>query len=105
MKTEQREKEISDSRLIAERGYRADRFLNDRFWIEDLEPALARIQQDAIDQKGWVPGSIASVDEVALRNSYFSGVDSACGEMLRRMRRMVQDGVEAQKFIDEALAK
>lgn len=95
-------KEVADSRLIAERGQRAARFLRDKFWLEDLEPTLAKIQQDAVDQKGFRPNSGKTLDEIALSNAYFTGADDSLGEVLRKIKLMVAAGLEAEAYLKKS---
>lgn len=95
-------REVADSRIIAERGQRAARFLRDKFWLEDLEPTLAKIQQDAIDQKGYRPNSGKTLDETALSNAYFTGADDTMGEILRKIKLMVAAGLEAEAYLKKS---
>ncbi len=95
-------KEIEDARDIVARGARAARFMRDQFWLEDLEPVLAKIQQDSIDQKGYRPGAEKTLDLVALSNAYYTGADDTVGEVLRKLNLMVAAGKEAEAYLSKS---
>lgn len=98
-KEEDRAKEVATAQILVARGARAERFLREDFWLMDLEPALAKIQSQAGDQKGWRPGAAKTIDEVALSAAYFSAVDETIGEVLRKINQMIAAGQEAEAYL------
>ncbi len=98
-RAEERAKEVADSRILVAKGLRAERFLKDEFWMLDLEPMLAKIQSDAVEQKGWSPGNGKGIEELALCSAYFSAADHTVGEVLRKIKLMIVAGKEAEEYL------
>ena len=101
-KKAEKDQEIADQRKLARRGALAKRFLKDEFWLEHLEPELAKMQQVAVDSKGFRPNSGKTLDEIALSNAYFTGADDSVGEWLRKINLMVEAGNEAEAYLKKS---
>lgn len=74
---------------------RAKEFLKGEFWLENLFPLVAKEQEAFLLQQGWRPGQ--AVDEQALKSSYFSGAHDGMGRVFGLVKKMVEDGREAEE--------
>ena len=101
-RADEKEREMEDARVLAARGHRAARFLRDEIWLNDLEPALAKIQNEAVERKGWSPAMTQSLEVVAMSNAYFSAIDHTVGEVLRKINAMIQAGDEAEAYLKKS---
>lgn len=91
------EESFDDLNKIIERGARVRSFLNGDLWRDDLGPVSAQIQEEALGQIGYQPGSNKSVDQTALDTAYYSALADRESEFLKRLNRLVKDGEEAAK--------
>ena len=98
----ERNKEINEMMLVATRGNRARKFLKDEFWLNDMEPMLAKIQNEADNQRGWTPGSGKSLEDMALSVAYYSAVSQTLGEILRQIKLMSAAGEEAEAYLKKS---
>ena len=88
---------LEDLTRLIERGARVRSFLLGNLWKDDLSPIAVQIQEEALSEIGYVPGSNKSVDQTALDTAYYSALADRESEFMKRMVRLVKEGEEAAK--------
>lgn len=92
------EEQQRDAESIA-RGERAAAFLRSDFWLRDLEPLLASEQQKARDHCLWSPATGLSLDEMGLRNAFYSGASASIERTVVSINDFVVRGEEAREML------
>ena len=98
---EAKAQEMAESSMLAERGRRAQRFLESEFWILDLEPALAKLQHEAKMQIGWTPALEVAIEKYAMTSAFYSAVDQTVYDMVRKINVMISAGKEAEAYLEK----
>lgn len=87
---------VEELERIRSRGRRAQKFLDDEFWKNDLEPVMLKELSDVEKPVEWAPGSGKTVDEIALSSVYLSGAKAGLKRFRTRVVEMVELGKAAE---------
>ena len=92
-------------KLASDDGALVERFLNEKIWLDVIEPYLLKEQTEANVACRWSPsmasGKAMSVDEVALKSAYFSGGADSIERLIMRLDGLIREGQEAAKEFQE----
>lgn len=91
------------NRQASAKAERLKKFLASEVWTKDLEPMLAKDQDDSNVQTRWSPQAAnrQTLDLAALSSAYYSGAGDQIVKFLSDIRIEIAKGDEAQKVLED----